>query len=71
MFVLTEHTTLCATRPFYFSIRQSYRIQTFKKDLGEIIILMEGKKFIYSLIDCVQRLGLGIKDRREASKGKN
>lgn len=32
---------------------------------------MEGKKFIYSLIDCVQRLGLGIKDRREASKEKN
>lgn len=31
---------------------------------------MEGKKFIYSLIDCVQRLGLGIKDRREASKEK-
>lgn len=31
---------------------------------------MEGKKFIYSLIDCVQRLGLGIKDRREANKEK-
>lgn len=31
---------------------------------------MEGKKFIYSLIDCVQRLGLGIKDRREESKEK-
>lgn len=29
---------------------------------------MEGKKFIYSLIDCVQRLGLGIKDRREVRK---
>lgn len=34
VFVPIEHTTLCATRPFYFSIRQSYRIQTFKKDLG-------------------------------------
>lgn len=39
-----------------------------KRIWGDNNILMERKKFIYGLIDYVQRPGLGIKDRREVSK---